>query len=62
MLPNLKHNTVLTSLAENVIISLNFLYDHSFQFPGKLLNNFIIIGESYSNKYGVLNNSFENRL
>jgi len=39
MLPNLKHYIILTSLAENVIICLNFLDNHSFQFTEKILNN-----------------------
>jgi len=63
MLPNLnRYIIVLTSLAVNIIICLNFLDDHSFQFAEKILNNLIIIEENYSNKYGVVNNSFENRL
>lgn len=63
MLPNLnRYIIVLTSLAVNIIICLNFLDDHSFQFAEKILSNLIIIEENYSNKYGVVNNSFENRL
>lgn len=62
MLPNLKRYIILTSLAEDAIICLNFLDDHSFQFAEKVLNKLTIIDENYSNKYGVLNNSYENRL